>query len=314
MSFEELGARLRALRQSRGYNLEDAANQIKLSERTLASIEEGRQSDLPHTSYAKGFVRTYARFLGMSDEEIAESLATAFPVEEEDLPPVRILRQPKKQGNTYVILLVLCLLAAGGWYAYSKILSKSSEYTAVPPVQNSSVSAEMAAANNPDEPEKKVTAGEGTAENMKAENLEPETASGEQAAGAESEKPDSGPSSHPEAEISEPDVEGPVYFESGRDVKENESESAQPGTAAPGKKHRVVITATEECWIKAITDKGDERPFNLPKNQSSVFTFDKFLKLRLGNVAGVKIRYNGRDFPIPPGSNTRDLVFPPEGD
>ncbi|MBQ4132683.1 MAG: helix-turn-helix domain-containing protein [Desulfovibrionaceae bacterium] len=307
MSFEDLGARLRELRQSRGYQLEDAAKQIKLSERTLASIEEGRQNDLPHTVYAKGFVRTYARFLGMSDEEITEGLADAFPMEEEDnVAPIKVLHQPKRQKGTWgtlVILFILAALAVGGWFLYSNVFSENNEPPAAPAVQSSSESDE-------DDARSRLAAAE-----------VPEEVVGEAA-------PSAGSNEVPDTDVAvnateEPvntaleaadnsDVTGPIYFESGSDAKENELGRAQPSVTSPGKKHRVVITATQECWIKAITDKGDERPFNLPKNQSSVFTFDKFLKLRLGNVAGVKIRYNGRDFPVPPGANTRDLVFPPQ--
>lgn len=313
MSFEDLGARLRALRESRGHDLEDVARHIKLSERTLLSIEEGRQNDLPHPVYAKGFIRAYARFLGMSAEEIAESLAEAFPAEEDDnAAPVKVLHQPKRKSSAYgtvVILFILAVLAIGSWYFYSNVISKNEELPATPVIQSSIADPDEEQAQTESSgaklPEGVVSvSGSNVEAGLAAENSSNATSLSETTL-SDSESENSNLNS---------DVVGPIYFESGRGASENETRRTQPSVTSPGRKHRVVITATEECWIKATTDKGDERPFNLPKNQSSVFTFDEFLKLRLGNVAGVKIRYNGRDFPIPPGSNTRDLIFPPKAD
>ncbi len=320
MSVDDFGARLRALRQSKGLSLEDAARHIKLSKRTLLSIEEGRREDLPHPVYAKGFVRTYSQFLGMPEDELAESMNNIFPPEEEEYVAPVLIRQPRK-GNpvwTVVILLLLAVLGIGAWYVYSNLIShRSDEQPVAPSAITSSVTplndqAEMGKILPPAEtpPAAPDSLAEENWAPVPQENTTqaappvssaaPEAATPDVQAGVVNELPNS-------------DVEGPIYFESGRGVVDNPEE--QPPAASPsgGKKNRVVITATEECWIKATSDSGDERPFNLPKNQSSVFTFDKFLKLRLGNVGGVKIRYNGRDFPIPSGpGNTRDLVFPPK--
>ena len=320
MSVDDFGARLRALRQSKGLSLEDAARHIKLSERTLLSIEEGRREDLPHPVYAKGFVRTYSQFLGMPEDELAESMNSIFPPEEEEYVAPVLIRQPRK-GNpvwTVVILLLLAVLGIGAWYVYSNLIShRSDEQPVAPAAITSSVTPlddQAEVRKNLSSTETPPAVPDSRAEENSApvpqENttqavppvsaVAPEAATPDVQAGVVNELPNS-------------DVEGPIYFESGRGVVDNPEEQSPAASPSGGKKNRVVITATEECWIKATSDSGDERPFNLPKNQSSVFTFDKFLKLRLGNAAGVKIRYNGRDFPIPAGpGNTRDLVFPPK--
>ena len=320
MSVDDLGARLRALRQSKGLSLEDAARHIKLSERTLLSIEEGRREDLPHPVYAKGFVRTYSQFLGMPEDELAESMNSIFPPEEEEYVAPVLIRQPRK-GNpvwTVVILLLLAVLGIGAWYVYSNLIShRSDEQPVAPSAITSSVTplndqAEVrenlppaetppAASDSRTEENAAPVPQENTAQAVPpVSSIAPEGATPAAQAGVVNELPNS-------------DVEGPIYFESGRGVVDNPEEQSPAASPSGGKKNRVVVTATEECWIKATSDSGDERPFNLPKNQSSVFTFDQFLKLRLGNAAGVKIRYNGRDFPVPAGpGNTRDLVFPPK--
>lgn len=331
--FEELGARLHALRQSKGLELADAARHIKLSERTLLSIEKGRQDDLPHTVYAKGFVRTYARFLGMPENEIVETLSAVFPPEEEEyVAPVVIMKPPRKGSpiGTIVILLLLAILAVGGWYVYSNMISKGSEeQPAAPSAVTSGISGTPAPVT-PADPESEARANLANLDSRSSpEAVYPAGAVENNSSGQTNNQTSNQPAVSEPASTStsvsntqpatagnagNSDVDGPIYFESGRGLTgDGSAGQTQTASSSSAKKHRVVVTATEECWIKATTDSGDERPFNLPKNQSSVFTFDEFLKLRLGNASGVKVRYNGRDFPIPAGGgNTRDLVFPPK--
>ncbi|MDE5878919.1 MAG: helix-turn-helix domain-containing protein, partial [Desulfovibrio sp.] len=74
MNFDELGAALRAEREKRGLRIEDAADHLKISARHLRALEEGDAAALPHPAYARGFIRSYAAYLGMSPEEIHNAL------------------------------------------------------------------------------------------------------------------------------------------------------------------------------------------------------------------------------------------------
>lgn len=315
MTFEKLGAKLYALRQTRSLELKDVARHIKLSKRTLLSIEEGRQEDLPHTVYAKGFIRTYARFLGMPEDEIAESLNIVFPSEEEEQIALSgIIKPPKKSGpiGTIVLLLLLAVLAVGGWSVYSNIINPSDGQPSAPSHSNNqpvqlSPQAEVPAEIVPSETEEVEILD--TTESSQVANLEIVTP---KSTDFEVEETNLVQNSNATAAAynSNTDVDGPIYFESGRGLTALAGVQ-EPSASVATKKYRVVITAIEECWIRATTDGRNEQQFNLPKNQSSVFTFDTSLRIRLGNVAGVNIRYNGVDFTIPSGGNTRDLVFPP---
>lgn len=309
MQFEELGASLQSLRLSKGLELSDIARNIKLSERTLTSIEAGRGEDLPHDVYAKGFVRTYAKYLGMPEEELNTALLEAFPVDENEVnaPPVALFKQQRKSNKlgTFIVLLFLALLALGAWYIYSNVISKNQDPPAAPAINTSSELSAPAESGVP------ATFGaQDPAANSTQSLLEKNFGPGATLDGNSKEDALSAEAVNTEPAENNPvteqnDVEGAVFFDSS-------AQDQASGARAAVKKYRVVVTATQECWLKATTDTGDERQFNLPKNQSSVFTFDKFLKLRLGNAAGVKIRYNGRDFPMPADrGNTRDLVFPP---
>jgi cytoskeleton protein RodZ len=89
MTLEEMGALLRHERERQGISLEKAATEIKISKKYLIALEEGYTKDLPHPVYAKGFVKNYARLLGLDPEEIGAILSTYYAVDDDHLrePP-----------------------------------------------------------------------------------------------------------------------------------------------------------------------------------------------------------------------------------
>ncbi len=64
------GVRLKEARLEKGLSLEEVSKQTKIKTAFLESIENGEYNKLPSSSYALGFVRNYARFLGIKDSEI----------------------------------------------------------------------------------------------------------------------------------------------------------------------------------------------------------------------------------------------------
>jgi len=64
------GEKLQQTRLEKGLSLEDVSRATKIKTQFLSYIEDGEYQKLPSPSYAHGFVRNYARFLGLPDEEI----------------------------------------------------------------------------------------------------------------------------------------------------------------------------------------------------------------------------------------------------
>jgi cytoskeleton protein RodZ len=60
-----LGERFRAAREARGLSLSEVSEQIRIRSVYLAAIEEERWSAIGAPVYIRGFLRTYARFLGL---------------------------------------------------------------------------------------------------------------------------------------------------------------------------------------------------------------------------------------------------------
>jgi len=65
-----VGALLRQSREGAGLNIADAARALRISQKYLEALEDGRHTDLPGTAYAIGFVRSYAEHLHLDSDEI----------------------------------------------------------------------------------------------------------------------------------------------------------------------------------------------------------------------------------------------------
>jgi transcriptional regulator with XRE-family HTH domain len=76
---DALGERFRAAREARGLSLSDVAEQIRIRALYLAAIEEERWNAIGAAVYIRGFLRTYARFLGIDPEEAVASFNRTQP-------------------------------------------------------------------------------------------------------------------------------------------------------------------------------------------------------------------------------------------
>jgi len=66
----KLGQRLLEERTKKGLSLEEISQSTKIKTSYLAAIEKGEYEKLPSVSYVSGFVRNYANFLGLPEDEI----------------------------------------------------------------------------------------------------------------------------------------------------------------------------------------------------------------------------------------------------
>lgn len=70
----EIGATLRKARQDSGATLEDVEYETKIRKRYLEALEREDYADLPSAVYARGFLKTYANYLGLDGEELSQEL------------------------------------------------------------------------------------------------------------------------------------------------------------------------------------------------------------------------------------------------
>src|SRR5438128_4292489 len=67
---EALGQELRAAREARDLTLDQAEQQTRIRVKHLDSLERGQHAALPSIVQARGFLRNYARFLGLDADEM----------------------------------------------------------------------------------------------------------------------------------------------------------------------------------------------------------------------------------------------------
>lgn len=68
-SLGQFGDKFRKAREKKGISLDDASNVTKIASRMLQAIEEENFDQLPGGVFNKGFIRAYAKHLGINDQE-----------------------------------------------------------------------------------------------------------------------------------------------------------------------------------------------------------------------------------------------------
>jgi transcriptional regulator with XRE-family HTH domain len=84
--FADVGQYLRAVREHRGLSLAQVAAETRVRRLYLNALEEGEHGPLPSRPFAVGYVRAYARALGLDGDELVARFRTEFP---EDRAPLR---------------------------------------------------------------------------------------------------------------------------------------------------------------------------------------------------------------------------------
>lgn len=70
---QRIGERLKAARLSLGVSLQTLQQRTKVSRRYLEAIENGHYDAIPGEVYLKGFIRSYARAVGLDPEELLDA-------------------------------------------------------------------------------------------------------------------------------------------------------------------------------------------------------------------------------------------------
>ncbi len=118
-----VGDRLRNAREDLGLELRQVSDTLRIRYAHLHALENGNLSELPGQTYAVGFVRTYADYLGLDSVEMVER----YKEEMSGIPRSTqlVFPTPKPEGKIpggalVVISLLLVGLAYGGWYAFNE--------------------------------------------------------------------------------------------------------------------------------------------------------------------------------------------------
>jgi len=115
------GGLLREARESRGRSIEEVAYALKLTPKQVAAIEQDKFDLLPGTTFARGFVRNYARLFQLDVEPLLAMLERRLSQRQVELAPLSnaVGTMPASVGAHGVprVLLVLLLAVAGALVA-----------------------------------------------------------------------------------------------------------------------------------------------------------------------------------------------------
>lgn len=103
-----IGAFLKAEREKKGYTLDQMASEIRLRQYLLEAIENENWELLPAPVFVKGFIRSYARVLGLNEEDIVNQYDRVGELKE---PLPQPLTKPIRSRSAPIILLILVLAA-----------------------------------------------------------------------------------------------------------------------------------------------------------------------------------------------------------
>ena len=115
----QIGASLREARTRRGLSPADVQKAIRIRERYLTALEEEKWDLLPGEAYAKGFLRTYADFLGLDGDLYLDEWNSRFAHPEEppapEPPPSRARRLGALRPLLAGAAIAVAVAGAAAW-------------------------------------------------------------------------------------------------------------------------------------------------------------------------------------------------------
>jgi len=92
---------LRAARLARGLERERVASMLHLGERLIEALEDEDYSKLPGPVFVRGYIRNYARLLGIEEQPILDAYGSRLP-QEERMAPLGGMAGPRPLGSGHL--------------------------------------------------------------------------------------------------------------------------------------------------------------------------------------------------------------------
>ncbi len=153
----EIGSSLRDARVHQQLELSEVERATRIRAKYLKALEDERFDVLPAAAYAKGFLRTYADFLGLDAQRFVDEYDTRFAPTEmpEAALPVRV-RRPRRLLGARLVLLPLAV--AIGLFVWRLTSSGGHHHAALAPPPPHVAASTVTPARQPATPRRPRTA------------------------------------------------------------------------------------------------------------------------------------------------------------
>ncbi|PCR97987.1 Cro/Cl family transcriptional regulator [Pseudomonas fluorescens] len=320
------GETLRQARESNGWSLAEVALKLNLTVTSLTNLEAGAFDKLPGHTFARGYIRAYAKLLGMDQAVLVQQFdqSTGTDSQGSNVHALGRIEEPVRVSHTILRIVSLLLLIAviGGGFVWwqDQTSLRTKDLTTLAPEHVEVEGADGTTQIHPlDEPEDQAVA-EGEAEGSTALAL-PQAETAAESTGAEAAAPATAPVT-PAPAVTAP---APVHTPAPVVAAPAAPAPNVPATPAPVVTAPVAPTAvvpapapvapaapvagqgqvqlqfTADCWAQVTDGSGKVLFSGLKHKGDSVSVAGKPpLAVRLGVARAAQVSYNGQPVDIAP--------------
>jgi cytoskeleton protein RodZ len=267
----------------RGVTLDEISSSTKIARRHLEALETENFDSLPGGVFNRGFVRAYARFLGIDEEQaVADYVAAsgelsqpepAFPLE---IPPESKAKlNPRRSSLPLLLALLALVIVLAIFWSRNKRQPEANENAASNP-------ATTPVATPASTPAPAQSSTEATAPSQAAPTVAPVSTVPADTPAAQEAVPTPTPAQTP---------------------------------ASSERTFSVVVEAKEDAWISAYADgQAVISGVTLRAGEHQIVRAGRRITLVTGNAGGIEVSFNGKPLgPLGNESERRSLTFTPAG-
>lgn len=270
------GLTLRKARLDKGLSVADVASALNLTESAVNSLEADSYADLPGVTFVRGYIRAYARVLGLNADQLAQQYSEI--VDNAPVKPLPVLNPERRRRSRSRFMLVgLAVFIILGVVVGYLAMEEQGSRRIVQAEESEPVFARL-----------EVERADGTLQVHSLDDLDARTAS------------------MPVAEINLDAIqsldEEAESEDTGETLAEGEGETldgdelAAVGESADNQLDNALqLVFVEECWIRVTDAQGNELASGLrPAGTELVLEGEAPFELHLGNARGLHIMFKGQ--------------------
>jgi cytoskeletal protein RodZ len=312
---ESIGEFFKQVRETKGLTVDEVASKTRIRTDFVKALEDGNFAKLPDQVFARGFVRSYARSLGLDEDDaihrFSQSAGAYYDkqVERERLKVRQAEEERKRQANRKAVAIAIGIAILTLIFLLSReqssLLVRKSSTDAPVPASKRAVPPIPEPQDAPPVQQAEVVPPAPPPVGPKAKPSEPPAV-----AAKANEGTTAGPSTGPVATASvTPELAPPAPSSLGSDGPLGGI--SLEGSAAAEGQLALDLEATELSWVVVQIDGGSPQEALLRPGEKARYKGQDQFILTLGNAGGVKAELNGKpQKPFgPSGKVARDIVI-----